>query len=280
MTERDLLSQLQHACITGDETHVVELLDTPIDINVASVFDTVTNNSYKQTALHAACRCGNYNIVTLLLSVGASPDSRNTFGATPLMVVIQNYKSGIGHLLLDAGADVNARNQYDETPLHFCTRSLWTFVDTLLQHGANVDAVDCLGNTYLHLVVNCAYSLRFISRLLDAGADVYLRNKNGATALDLVRERRGEPDDHKRIEILTTHMRRWTKHVHQQYLEIAIALAPLCLPAYVVLWTLDWLPQFTEKPEIKKIRLLERVFSDRRPPTPAPPRPNPPAHNI
>jgi hypothetical protein len=51
----------------------------------------------------------------------------------------------------------------------------------------------------------------------------------------------------------------WSKTAHQNLVGICLALAPLCLPAYVVLWIIDWLPEYARKPEIKKIRLIQGV---------------------
>lgn len=53
----------------------------------------------------------------------------------------------------------------------------------------------------------------------------------------------------------------WTKTIHKQYRDLIINLALLELPSYVLLWILDWLPEFYERPEINKIRLIENVYA-------------------
>jgi hypothetical protein len=52
----------------------------------------------------------------------------------------------------------------------------------------------------------------------------------------------------------------WSRDCHNSYRELVLALAPLNLPSYVLLWILDWLPQFGPKPEIKKIRLIDGIY--------------------
>ena len=56
----------------------------------------------------------------------------------------------------------------------------------------------------------------------------------------------------------------WSKTAHQNLLSISLALAPLQLPAYVILWIIDWLPEYSQKPEIRKIRLIQGVTERRR----------------
>jgi len=51
----------------------------------------------------------------------------------------------------------------------------------------------------------------------------------------------------------------WSKTAHESLVGICISLAPLALPAYVLLWIIDWLQEYTFKPEIRKIRLIEAV---------------------
>lgn len=68
-------------------------------------------------------------------------------------------------------------------PLHFSAISdCISNAELLLSKGANVTAVDCAGNSAMHLAVSNK-SLEFI-RLLDSnGADASLENKDGVSAI-------------------------------------------------------------------------------------------------
>lgn len=48
------------------------------------------------------------------------------------------------------------------------------------------------------------------------------------------------------------------------YLETVMALLPLDLPAYIVLWMLDWFDKFRVAPEIRKVQFVEALRQSRR----------------
>jgi hypothetical protein len=65
----------------------------------------------------------------------------------------------------------------------------------------------------------------------------------------------------------------WTKELlalrcwrgtHPVLLNIAIAMAPLALPVYVIMWICDFLPDVASVPDVKKVRLIEGVQTSRR----------------
>jgi hypothetical protein len=54
--------------------------------------------------------------------------------------------------------------------------------------------------------------------------------------------------------------------MHKVLHEIVIAVLPLDLPVYVLLWVLDWLKPMSHKPEmhlLKKVRLIEGLRRSR-----------------
>lgn len=102
--------------------------------------------------------------------------------------------------LLKAGADIQETDKNGVTPLHHAVRFRnVTAVETLLKNGANVNQV-CKrsGATALHRAVlstgaprtagTAAEAARIIELLLEAGADVAIRNKLGKRAIDYVRD--------------------------------------------------------------------------------------------
>ncbi|OAQ57928.1 ankyrin repeats (3 copies) domain-containing protein [Pochonia chlamydosporia 170] len=107
--------------------------------------------------------------------------------------------------LVRFGANVDARNRHGQTPLH---RAVWgqrpDLAYVLLQHGADVNAVDIFGQTallchigwfgeYLNSAVGncelspeCYQALPVLLRMLvDHGADVLIRGHHGASPLTL-----------------------------------------------------------------------------------------------
>jgi ankyrin repeat protein len=82
------------------------------------------------------------------LSAGASPNSRDARGWTPLMFAAMSGKTEIVELLLSAGADVNARAADGSSAL--LEAALWRHddvVELLLKSGADPDSPDDQGWT-------------------------------------------------------------------------------------------------------------------------------------
>jgi hypothetical protein len=98
-----------------------------------------------RTPLNFALRCNNSDIVRLLLDAGADPTGRDSELLTPLHDV---HDAALAALLIERGADVNARATEGTTPLHLaCVRDDIDVVTVLLDHGAEVDAVDDEGRS-------------------------------------------------------------------------------------------------------------------------------------
>jgi hypothetical protein len=62
---------------------------------------------------------------------------------------------------------------------------------------------------------------------------------------------------------LKTYFVSW-KAVYRLLMENTIAMAPLELPQYVLLWTFDWIPGVGQHAEYKKVRLIEGVLQSRQ----------------
>ena len=256
-----LLTRFHVACEDGDELCVEEFLNSTLDINGKN------KSRGDDTALHAACHNCQCDIVSLLLSHGANPEQRNAYGQTPLHVAYgytssatSAKKLALVRMLLDRGANVNARDKYGGTALHFFLDEA-DIVKELLARGATVNAQEKIGCwPVLHAAASYG-SLESVQLLLQAGANINASDGCGnTTALDVAYLRCYEI----RACLEEALANSWSRKAQREYLDIVIALAPLNLPAYILLWSLDWLPQFTSKPELAKIRLLECVYESRR----------------
>ena len=258
--DQKLLKQLHIACEFGNELKVREWL-----IGTTCV-DSVDQSCWNETALHAACRGENCNIVELLLAHGANLEVRGWNGWTPLHYAAVHMKLDIVKLLLDRGAEINARDIHGSTALYKVVSDA-AIVKELLARGAIVNSNEKTNPWPLLHTAARDGSLESVRLLLAAGANVHARSRfGGQTALDVARSRaKFVPSGSAIAQCLEEAVARsWSKEVHRDYLHIAIALAPLNLPTYILLWLLDWLPEFALKPEIKKIRLLERIYESRR----------------
>ncbi|KAN0108974.1 Ankyrin repeat-containing domain protein [Russula decolorans] len=117
----------------------------------------------RRTPLHSAARCGDFEMVRVLLKYKADVHARTDLGWTPIHYVSLGFPISVipnicqslpdvARLLLEHGADVNAQvsgsDNSGRTPLHLTmVFNRVEVVRVLLEHGANVDAEDSQGRT-------------------------------------------------------------------------------------------------------------------------------------
>ncbi len=145
-------------------------------------------NSYrtqktKESFLHGAARSNCAELARLLIKAGVDVNAKDKDGKTPLMRTYTSpYIKNIGysygaspHLMYDDGEVVDRG-----------------MVRLLLQNGANINAQDDEGNTYLmQIILSTRYNRQDACRLLlDSGAKTDIKNKDGKTALRLAREQK------------------------------------------------------------------------------------------
>lgn len=88
---------------------------------------------------------------------------------------------------LEAGTPVDTRNSEGATPLLLAVNSpdASAAVSLLLEHGADLHAADAAGNTVLHVAARDTRDPATVLLLMNAGADPTVRNLAGETAADL-----------------------------------------------------------------------------------------------
>jgi hypothetical protein len=147
-----------------------------------------------KTALIAAAASGRPDLVEQILRTKPSVNEMDDAPLSALhWAVAPDYqltldsvhanRRGVIDALIGAGARVDAVGSSGWTPLISNWMGLEEVTAGLIAHGANVNAQDDDGKT--PLMTNM--SPRAVQLLLDAGADPYVRNKEGKNALDVAR---------------------------------------------------------------------------------------------
>jgi len=123
-------------------------------------------------------------------------------GDTAFHLAAAGHRVGLTRLLLASGANPNANaNHRASTPLHYASdgyvivpawdaRKQAATIRCLVDAGANINLQDKNGATPLHRAVRtrCAAAVRF---LLRSGSDPFLKNKSGSTPFHLAVQNTG-----------------------------------------------------------------------------------------
>ena len=145
------------------------------------------------TALHLAARADAVEVLDLLLSAGADIEAETLFKARPIHTAVDAKALAALRRLLAAGADVNARGFGKATALH--DAALWgkeKLIETLVEaEQIKLDLKDGDGHTALMLAID--HGQRGCVRLLlDAGASVEVKDRDGKTAADHAQDAGGK----------------------------------------------------------------------------------------
>ena len=134
----------------------------------------------RSTPLHFAVGEGHGATAQLLLSNSADVRAKTTRGATPLHLAAGKMSSAVVLLLLQNGADPNATSTNGDPPLHAALKAgrlgsggadAAKTVQTLLEHGAEIDARGYDRETALEVALNFRVDSAIIEMLLERGAD-------------------------------------------------------------------------------------------------------------
>ncbi len=138
-------------------------------------------------------------VIRELVDLGSDVNARDAEGKSPLHILAaQSYNiSPIVQILLKAKADINAQSKDGMTPLMVVCNTenppkRSYRIAQLIRSGANVDIQDSAGNTAAMHIANLADDAGNIAKLLDAGAKLHLKNKEGKTLMQIAREKNRE----------------------------------------------------------------------------------------
>ena len=135
------------------------------------------------TLLHSAAEGGDMSIIEIILSDGIEVDSKDSFGATPLMIAAAKCKKQAVDFLLSKGADPSLTTNAGRNLLHAAVEGGdVSIVKAMLLHDIPLDSTDNDGITSL-MIAAALNNVKTVEFLLSKGADPFLKTNEGRTAL-------------------------------------------------------------------------------------------------
>jgi len=208
--DRDGYTPLSLAVKNGNAEVVRALLQSGAKVNV--------EDRYHYSPFLMAVRFGYKDIVALLLSAGVDESVNKALYETFISPASKESLRAVQHLILDAGLvlkpdekslelllakavqkksipvvqfllkhDVNLKADIEGLSLHVAARNgVNKIAKLLVDHGANIDAVNAEGKTALMLAVKAGH-VRMVEYLLSVGANIEITDANGLTALRMAK---------------------------------------------------------------------------------------------
>lgn len=169
-------SPLMLAIYNGNTDKFTKLIEQNVDVNFIT---PGTNNNWRLTALDVAIRKDNEVAVKKLLLT-----KKISKPGTYLMIACGQKSALIIDLLIKYGANPNdtLENGYAVSMMAASFGS-YEVLDELLKHGANVEQTRKVDGMTTLMFAASNGDLKKVKLLLDNGADKFVKDKNGKTAL-------------------------------------------------------------------------------------------------
>jgi len=181
----------------GSKKIVDFLLDSNLIIDLEQVIDYYSNSSPGLTFLMAACEAKQFEIVAKLLVCGANPNTvvqndsamfRTIYCTTEKQKDVAFY---IYHMLKAYGFSIESSELCDRLFRIAVSRGSVEIVADMIDQGLDVNSPDSLGKTPLIIAIQYeifnSQAKNIISRLIQAGANPYIRDKQGCDAFSYVK---------------------------------------------------------------------------------------------
>ena len=153
-----------------------------VKILLAAGADPHATDSSNENALFRATVFSHTNVIQFLLRAGFTPNTMNEEGDTPLLIAVRSKDLDITRLFLNAGADANLCSGGDTPLMEASQAHNPAGISLLLQAGAKVNARGRNGSTALHRAAYYGCS-ECITALLGAKPDLDARDDLGLTPL-------------------------------------------------------------------------------------------------
>lgn len=139
------------------------------------------------TALHCAINANNPTILTMLLQAGLSPDSLNDYYRTPLHLAAIPGHANLLTILLDHDAKCDEKDRWLETPLQIAHHNRHLECAVILIEAGAVPTSPSMTQSLFFAAVELG-RLAAVSKLIERGADLSVKNLLGQTALQMAKE--------------------------------------------------------------------------------------------
>lgn len=146
----------------------------------------VADHEYGTCLIHLAAKYGTEESIEALLSAGADPLQRDNTGGSMMHYAAQRRNKGFPEILLTLGLSIDDRDNKKNTPLHDAVVDPSFPVTELIQYGAKVNVRNRSGQTPLFSTLATE---EIIQKLINAGAEIDIKDKDGKTAFSLAAEK-------------------------------------------------------------------------------------------
>ncbi|XP_035475477.2 transient receptor potential cation channel subfamily A member 1b isoform X1 [Scophthalmus maximus] len=177
------------AAFAGAKRAMEVILKTGEELGHSAVAHINYLDKTKSSPLHLAVRGGNIEAIRLCIVTGAKVDQQQNDRSTPLHLACTQGATEVVKLMLSSFDQVediiNLTDGACQTPLHRATIFDHTeLAEYLISLGADLNSIDCKGNSPLLLATNCG-AWRTVSLLLSKGANVNVKDRRGCNFLHL-----------------------------------------------------------------------------------------------
>lgn len=139
------------------------------------------------TALHCAVNANNATILTMLLQAGLSPNSLNDYYRTPLHLAAIAGHANLLNILLDHDAKCDEKDKWLETPLQIAHHNRHLECAVILIEAGAVPTSPSMIQSLFFAAIELG-RLAAVSKLIERGADLSVKNLLGQTALQMAKE--------------------------------------------------------------------------------------------
>jgi len=139
--------------------------------------------SVTESLLHSAAAANDTGAIRTLLAQGADVNARDRYGHTALLIATHRNAVSAARALIQAGADVNLKDRIDDSPfLYAAAHGYLDILQMALENGADVLSTNRFGSTALIPAAEHGH-VEAVHMLLDARVPPDYVNKVGWTAL-------------------------------------------------------------------------------------------------